>query len=40
MRVEQVFDAPQNAGKLHEQILEYARHVKVLEVRAAKARVS
>jgi glycosyltransferase involved in cell wall biosynthesis len=40
MRVEQVFDATHNAHKLQEQILEYARPVKVLAVRGAHLRVS
>ena len=34
MRVEQVFDAAHNTRKLQEQILEYARPVKVFEARA------
>jgi hypothetical protein len=40
MRVEQVFDAAHNTRKLQEQILEYARPVKVLEVRGAHLRAS
>jgi len=40
MRIEQVFNAPQNAGKLQEQILEYAGPVKALEVRSARVRMS
>ena len=40
MRVEQVFDAAHNTRKLQEQILEYARPVKVLAVRGAHLRVS
>jgi glycosyltransferase involved in cell wall biosynthesis len=40
MRLEQVFDAAHNTRKLQEQILEYARPVKVLAVRGAHLRVS
>jgi glycosyltransferase involved in cell wall biosynthesis len=40
MRVEQIFDAAHNTRKLQEQILEYARPVKVLAVRGAHLRVS
>ncbi len=40
MRVEQFFDAEQNTRKLQEQILEYARPARVLELRGAKVRVS
>jgi len=40
LRVEQFFDAKQNTHKLQEQILEYARPAKVLELRGAKVRVS
>jgi glycosyltransferase involved in cell wall biosynthesis len=40
MRLEQVFDAAHNTHKLLEQILEYARPVKVLAVRGAHLRVS
>jgi glycosyltransferase involved in cell wall biosynthesis len=40
LRVEQFFDAEQNTRKLQEQILEYARPLKVLELRGAKVRVS
>lgn len=40
MRIEQVFDAAQNARKLQEQILQYAKPVKVLETLGAKIPVS
>ena len=40
MRVEQVFDGAHNTRKLQEQILDYARPAKVLEVRGAHLRVS
>lgn len=40
MRVEQFFDAEQNARKLQEQILQYARPVKILDLRGANVRVS
>jgi glycosyltransferase involved in cell wall biosynthesis len=40
LRVEQFFDAEQNTRKLQEQILEYARPMKVLELRGAKVRAS
>ena len=40
LRVEQFFDAEQNTRKLQEQILEYARPLKVLELRGAKVRAS
>jgi len=40
MRLEQLFDAAHNTRQLQEQILEYARSVKVLAVRGAHLRVS
>jgi glycosyltransferase involved in cell wall biosynthesis len=40
VRVEQFFDAEQNTHKLQEQILEYARPAKVLELRGVKVRTS
>jgi glycosyltransferase involved in cell wall biosynthesis len=40
LRVEQFFDAEQNTRRLQEQILEYARPMKVLELRGAKVRAS
>jgi glycosyltransferase involved in cell wall biosynthesis len=40
MRIEQVFDAAENARKLQEQILQYAKPVKVLEVFGANVPVS
>jgi glycosyltransferase involved in cell wall biosynthesis len=39
-RVQQFFDAEQNTRKLQEQILEYARPVKVLDLRGAKVHPS
>jgi len=39
MRVEQFFDAEQNTRKLQEQILQYARPVKILELCGANVRV-
>jgi glycosyltransferase involved in cell wall biosynthesis len=40
VRVEQFFDAEQNAQKLQEQILEYARPARSFELRGAKVRAS
>jgi glycosyltransferase involved in cell wall biosynthesis len=40
VRVEQFFDSEQNTRKLQEQILEYARPVKVLEVSGTSVRAS
>ncbi len=39
-RIEHLFDAAQNTRQLQEKILEYARPVKVLELRGAHLRVS
>jgi glycosyltransferase involved in cell wall biosynthesis len=40
MRIEQVFDAAQNARKLQEQILQYAKPLKILEILGANIPVS